>query len=145
MKEDDDDDTVKVAVIGKPNAGKSSLINRIAGEQRSIVSDIAGTTRDAVDSKIENSFGNFLFIDTAGLRRKSRVSKAGDDIERYSIIRAEMAIDRADVCVIMIDGVDGFTEQDAKVAGMAHNAGKACIVAVNKWDAVERTTKPWTK
>ena len=133
-EEDDDDDTVKVAVIGKPNAGKSSLINRIAGEQRSIVSDIAGTTRDAVDSKIENSFGNFLFIDTAGLRRKSRVSKAGDDIERYSIIRAEMAIDRADVCVIMIDGVDGFTEQDAKVAGMAHNAGKACIVAVNKWD-----------
>ena len=96
-EEDDDDDTVKVAVIGKPNAGKSSLINRIAGEQRSIVSDIAGTTRDAVDSKIENSFGNFLFIDTAGLRRKSRVSKAGDDIERYSIIRAEMAIDRADV------------------------------------------------
>lgn len=137
-EEDDDDDTVKVAVIGKPNAGKSSLINRIAGEQRSIVSDIAGTTRDAVDSKIENSFGNFLFIDTAGLRRKSRVSKAGDDIERYSIIRAEMAIDRADVCVIMIDGVDGFTEQDAKVAGMAHNAGKACIVAVNKWDAVEK-------
>ena len=144
-EEDDDDDTVKVAVIGKPNAGKSSLINRIAGEQRSIVSDIAGTTRDAVDSKIENSFGNFLFIDTAGLRRKSRVSKAGDDIERYSIIRAEMAIDRADVCVIMIDGVDGFTEQDAKVAGMAHNAGKACIVAVNKWDAVEKDDKTMDK
>ena len=144
-EEDDDDDTVKVAVIGKPNAGKSSLINRIAGEQRSIVSDIAGTTRDAVDSKIENSFGNFLFIDTAGLRRKSRVSKAGDDIERYSIIRAEMAIDRADVCVIMIDGVDGFTEQDAKVAGMAHNAGKACIEAVNKWDAVEKDDKTMDK
>lgn len=144
-EEDDDDDTVKVAVIGKPNAGKSSLINRIAGEQRSIVSDIAGTTRDAVDSKIENSFGNFLFIDTAGLRRKSRVSKAGDDIERYSIIRAEMAIDRADVCVIMIDGVDGFTEQDAKVAGMAHNAGKACIVAVNKWDVVEKDDKTMDK
>lgn len=144
-EEGDDDDTVKVAVIGKPNAGKSSLINRIAGEQRSIVSDIAGTTRDAVDSKIENSFGNFLFIDTAGLRRKSRVSKAGDDIERYSIIRAEMAIDRADVCVIMIDGVDGFTEQDAKVAGMAHNAGKACIVAVNKWDAVEKDDKTMDK
>lgn len=144
-EEDDDDDTVKVAVIGKPNAGKSSLINRIAGEQRSIVSDIAGTTRDAVDSKIENSFGNFLFIDTAGLRRKSRVSKAGDDIERYSIIRVEMAIDRADVCVIMIDGVDGFTEQDAKVAGMAHNAGKACIVAVNKWDAVEKDDKTMDK
>ena len=144
-EEDDDDDTVKVAVIGKPNAGKSSLINRIAGEQRSIVSDIAGTTRDAVDSKIENSFGNFLFIDTAGLRRKSRVSKAGDDIERYSIIRAEMAIDRADVCVIMIDGVDGFTEQDAKVAGMAHNAGKACSVAGYKWDAVEKDDKTMDK
>ena len=136
--QDEEDDSIKVAVIGKPNAGKSSLINRIAGEERSIVSDIAGTTRDAVDSQIENRFGKFLFIDTAGLRRKSRVAKAGDDIERYSIIRAEMAIDRADVCVIMIDGVDGYTEQDAKVAGMAHNAGKACIIAVNKWDAVDK-------
>ena len=143
--QDDEDDSIKVAVIGKPNAGKSSLINRIAGEERSIVSDIAGTTRDAVDSQIENRFGKFLFIDTAGLRRKSRVAKAGDDIERYSIIRAEMAIDRADVCVIMIDGVDGYTEQDAKVAGMAHNAGKACIVAVNKWDAVEKDDKTMDK
>ena len=143
--QDEKDDSIKVAVIGKPNAGKSSLINRIAGEERSIVSDIAGTTRDAVDSQIENRFGKFLFIDTAGLRRKSRVAKAGDDIERYSIIRAEMAIDRADVCVIMIDGVDGYTEQDAKVAGMAHNAGKACIVAVNKWDAVEKDDKTMDK
>jgi len=143
--QDEEDDSIKVAVIGKPNAGKSSLINRIAGEERSIVSDIAGTTRDAVDSQIENCFGKFLFIDTAGLRRKSRVAKAGDDIERYSIIRAEMAIDRADVCVIMIDGVDGYTEQDAKVAGMAHNAGKACIVAVNKWDAVEKDDKTMDK
>ena len=137
-KRQEEDDAVKVAVIGKPNAGKSSLVNRIAGEQRSIVSDIAGTTRDTVDSRIENKFGKFVFIDTAGLRRKSRVAKAGDDIERYSIIRAEMAVDRADVCVIMIDGADGYTEQDAKVAGMAVAAGKACIVAVNKWDAVER-------
>ena len=143
--QEEEDDSIKVAVIGKPNAGKSSLINRIAGEERSIVSDIAGTTRDAVDSQIENRFGKFLFIDTAGLRRKSRVAKAGDDIERYSIIRAEMAIDRADVCVIMIDGVDGYTEQDAKVAGMAHNAGKACIVAVNKWDAVEKDDKTMDK
>ena len=136
---------IKAVILGSPNAGKSSLINRIAGEERSIVSDIAGTTRDAVDSQIENRFGKFLFIDTAGLRRKSRVAKAGDDIERYSIIRAEMAIDRADVCVIMIDGVDGYTEQDAKVAGMAHNAGKACIVAVNKWDAVEKDDKTMDK
>ena len=133
-EEEDEDETVKVAVIGKPNAGKSSLVNRIAGEERAIVSDIAGTTRDAIDSVVENAHGKFTFIDTAGLRRKSRVSKAHDDIERYSIIRAEMAVDRADVCVIMIDGTEGFTEQDAKVAGLAHNRGKACIVAVNKWD-----------
>ena len=140
-EEAEEDDAIQVAVIGKPNAGKSSLVNRIAGEERVIVSDIAGTTRDAIDSRIENSHGNFIFIDTAGLRRKSRVSKAHDDIERYSIIRAEMAIDRADVCVIMIDGTEGFTEQDAKVAGLAHNAGKACIVAVNKWDDVEKNDK----
>ncbi len=138
---EEEDDAIQVAVIGKPNAGKSSLVNRIAGEERVIVSDIAGTTRDAIDSRIENSHGKFVFIDTAGLRRKSRVSKAHDDIERYSIIRAEMAIDRADVCVIMIDGTEGFTEQDAKVAGLAHNAGKACIVAVNKWDDVEKNDK----
>lgn len=140
-EDEEEDDAIQVAVIGKPNAGKSSLVNRIAGEERVIVSDIAGTTRDAIDSRIENSHGKFVFIDTAGLRRKSRVSKAHDDIERYSIIRAEMAIDRADVCVIMIDGTEGFTEQDAKVAGLAHNAGKACIVAVNKWDDVEKNDK----
>ncbi|MBR3844412.1 MAG: ribosome biogenesis GTPase Der [Clostridia bacterium] len=140
-EEEEEDDAIHVAVIGKPNAGKSSLVNRIVGEERVIVSDIAGTTRDAIDSRIENSHGKFVFIDTAGLRRKSRVTKAHDDIERYSIIRAEMAIDRADVCVIMIDGTEGFTEQDAKVAGLAHNAGKACIVAVNKWDDVEKNDK----
>ena len=136
--EDEDDDRIKVAVIGKPNAGKSSLINRIAGSERTIVSSIAGTTRDAIDTEIDNSHGKFLFIDTAGLRRKSRVSKAYDIIEHYSIIRAEMAVDRADVCVIMIDATEGYTEQDAKVAGLAHNAGKACIIAVNKWDAVDK-------
>lgn len=136
--EDEDDDRIKVAVIGKPNAGKSSLINRIAGSERTIVSSIAGTTRDAVDTEIDNSHGKFLFIDTAGLRRKSRVSKAYDIIEHYSIVRAEMAVDRADVCVIMIDATEGYTEQDAKVAGLAHNAGKACIIAVNKWDAVDK-------
>ena len=136
--EDEDDDRIKVAVIGKPNAGKSSLINRIAGSERTIVSSIAGTTRDAIDTEIYNSHGKFLFIDTAGLRRQSRVSKAYDIIEHYSIIRAEMAVDRADVCVIMIDATEGYTEQDAKVAGLAHNAGKACIIAVNKWDAVDK-------
>ena len=136
--EDEDDDRIKVAVIGKPNAGKSSLINRIAGSERTIVSSIAGTTRDAIDTEIDNSHGKFLFIDTAGLRRKSRVSKAYDIIEHYSIVRAEMAVDRADVCVIMIDATEGYTEQDAKVAGLAHNAGKACIIAVNKWDAVDK-------
>ena len=136
--EEEDDDRIKVAVIGKPNAGKSSLINRIAGSERTIVSSIAGTTRDAVDTEIDNSHGKFLFIDTAGLRRKSRVSKAYDIIEHYSIVRAEMAVDRADVCVIMIDATEGYTEQDAKVAGLAHNAGKACIIAVNKWDAVDK-------
>ena len=136
--EEEDDDRIKVAVIGKPNAGKSSLINRIAGSERTIVSSIAGTTRDAVDTEIDNSHGKFLFIVTAGLRRKSRVSKAYDIIEHYSIVRAEMAVDRADVCVIMIDATEGYTEQDAKVAGLAHNAGKACIIAVNKWDAVDK-------
>ncbi len=144
-EEEEESDTVKVAVIGKPNAGKSSLINRIAGEERAIVSDIAGTTRDSIDTDIENSHGRFTFIDTAGLRRKSRVTKAHDDIERYSIIRAEMAVDRADVCIIMIDGTEGFTEQDAKVAGLAHNQGKACIVAVNKWDDVEKDDKTMDK
>ena len=140
MKEDDDD-TVKVAVIGKPNAGKSSLINKIAGEERVIVSSIAGTTRDATDTLIENEFGRFTFIDTAGLRRKSRVD---NQIEKYSIIRAQMAVERANVCVIMIDAVEGFTEQDSKVAGIALEQGKGCIIAVNKWDAVEKDGKTMT-
>ncbi len=132
---DEEDDRIKVAVIGKPNAGKSSLINALAGEERSIVSDIAGTTRDAIDTEIDTKHGKFLLIDTAGLRRRSRVD---DAIEKYSILRAEMAVERADVCVILIDGVEGFTEQDSKVAGIAHEKGKACIIAVNKWDAVEK-------
>lgn len=136
--EEDDEDIINVAVIGKPNAGKSSLVNRIAGEQRSIVSDIAGTTRDAIDTSVENKYGKFNFIDTAGLRRKSRVE---DKIEKYSVLRAKMAIERADVCVIMIDGVDGFTEQDSKVAGLALEDGKACIIAVNKWDIVDKDVK----
>ncbi len=138
--EDEPEDTelIKVAVIGRPNAGKSSLINRIAGFERAIVSDIAGTTRDAIDTEITNAHGHFLFIDTAGLRRKSRVN---DAVEKYSVLRARMAVERADVCVIMIDAVEGFTEQDSKVAGIAHEQGKACIIAVNKWDAVEKDDK----
>ena len=135
--EDEEDDVIRVAVIGKPNVGKSSLINRMAGEERVIVSDIAGTTRDAVDTRVENEYGKFLFIDTAGIRRKSKVL---DNIERYSVLRAFMAVDRADVAVIVIDATVGFTEQDSKVAGYAHEQGKACIVAVNKWDAVENKT-----
>ena len=128
-------ENIRVAVIGKPNAGKSSLNNRIAGEDRCIVSDIAGTTRDAIDTQIENDYGRFTLIDTAGIRRKSRVD---DEIEKYSVIRAQMAIDRSDVCVIMIDATEGFTEQDSKVAALAHEAGKGCVIAVNKWDAVEK-------
>ena len=133
--EEKDDETIKVAIIGKPNAGKSSLVNKVAGETRVIVSDIAGTTRDAIDTVVENDKGKFLFIDTAGIRRKSRIK---DNVEKYSIIRAEAAVDRADVCVIMIDAIEGFTEQDSKVAGIAHEKGKACIIAVNKWDAIEK-------
>jgi GTP-binding protein len=136
--DDYEEDDIKVAVIGKPNAGKSSLINRIAGEERVIVSDIAGTTRDATDTVIDREEGRFIFIDTAGIRRKSKIT---EKIEHYSVLRAYMAIDRADVCVIMIDALEGFTEQDSKVAGYAHEQGKACIVAVNKWDAVEKTDK----
>lgn len=131
-------DVIKVAVIGKPNVGKSSLVNKVAGENRCIVSDIAGTTRDAVDMTIENPHGTFTFIDTAGLRRKSKVE---DSVEYYSNLRAEMAVERADVCLILIDGTVGFTEQDSKVAGIAHEAGKGCIVCVNKWDAVEKDDK----
>lgn len=134
-EEDEEDDTIKVAVIGKPNVGKSSLINRISGQERAIVSDIAGTTRDATDTRIENQYGKFTFIDTAGIRRKSKVT---DAIEKYSIIRARTAVERANVCVIMIDATEGFTEQDSKVAGIALDQGKGCIVVVNKWDAVEK-------
>ena len=135
--DDEDDDVIKVAVIGKPNVGKSSIINRICGEDRVIVSNIAGTTRDATDSVVENENGKFIFIDTAGIRRKSKVL---DSIEKFSVLRAYMAVDRADVAVIVIDATVGFTEQDSKVAGYAHEKGKACVVAVNKWDAVEKET-----
>ncbi len=131
----EEDDAVRVAVIGKPNVGKSSLVNALTGENRAIVSDIAGTTRDATDTRLENEHGKFVLIDTAGLRRKSRVD---DRIEKYSVLRAQMAVERADVCVILIDATEGFTEQDSKVAGIAHEQGKACIIAVNKWDAVEK-------
>lgn len=134
----DADDYIKVALIGKPNVGKSSLVNKIIGEDRMIVSDIAGTTRDATDSFIENKFGKFMFIDTAGLRRKSKVD---DAVEKYSVLRTDMAVERADVCVIMIDALEGFTEQDSKVAGRALEQGKGCIIAVNKWDAYEKDGK----
>ncbi len=136
--EQEEDEYIKVAIIGKPNVGKSSLVNAIAGEERVIVSDIAGTTRDATDTIVENKYGKFVFIDTAGLRRKSRVYA---EIEKYSVIRARMAVERAQVCIIMIDAVEGFTEQDSKVAGIAHELGKGCIIAVNKWDAVEKDGK----
>ncbi len=134
----DDDSTIKVAVIGKPNVGKSSLVNALCGEERVLVSNIAGTTRDSTDTRITNKFGDFLFIDTAGLRKKSKVD---DQIEKYSVMRAIASVERANVCVIMIDALEGFTEQDSKVAGIAHEAGKACIIAVNKWDAYEKDGK----
>lgn len=136
--EEQDDEYIRVAVIGKPNVGKSSLVNAISGEERAIVSDIAGTTRDATDTYIENESGKFIFVDTAGIRRKSKVDEA---IEKYSVLRARMAVERASVCIIMIDATEGFTEQDSKVAGIAHDLGKACIIAVNKWDAVEKDGK----
>jgi len=140
--EEEDDDTVKVAIIGKPNVGKSSLVNRILGEERVIVSNVAGTTRDAVDSFFQNEKGKFLFIDTAGMRKKSRVD---DRIEKFSVLRATMAIERSDVCLIMIDANEGVTEQDTKVAGLAHEAGKACIIVINKWDAVEKDGRTMDK
>ena len=136
--QDYSEDYIKVAVIGKPNVGKSSLVNRVSGEERMIVSNIAGTTRDAVDTVVENEFGKYVFIDTAGIRRKSKVD---EDVEKYSVLRAYMAVDRSDVCIIMIDATVGFTEQDSKVAGYAHEQGKACVVAVNKWDAIEKDDK----
>ena len=132
---EEDDDTIKVAVIGKPNAGKSSIINRIVGSERLIVSDIPGTTRDAVDTVVENEYGRFTFIDTAGIRRQSKID---DKIEKYSVLRAHMAVERADVCLIMIDASKGISEQDEKIAGIAHEAGKASIIVMNKWDAVEK-------
>ena len=137
-EEEEEEALIKVAVIGKPNVGKSSPINAISGEERAIVSDIAGTTRDATDTFISNEHGDFMFIDTAGLRRKSKVE---DQIEKYSVIRAKMAVEKSSVCVIMIDALEGFTEQDSKVAGIAHEMGKACIIAVNKWDALEKDGK----
>ncbi|MEL4860694.1 ribosome biogenesis GTPase Der [Pseudoflavonifractor phocaeensis] len=136
--EEEDDDVIKVAIIGKPNAGKSSLVNRILGQERVIVSDVAGTTRDAVDNYFENDKGKYLFIDTAGLRKKSKVD---DRVEKFSVLRATLAVERADVCLIMIDANEGVTEQDTKVAGLAHEAGKASIIVVNKWDAVEKDDK----
>lgn len=137
-EEEEEDDRIPVAVIGKPNVGKSSLVNRILGEQRMIVADEAGTTRDAVDSDVDNKYGKFTFIDTAGMRRRGKVE---DGVERYSVLRALTAVERARVCVIMIDATQGFSEQDSKVAGYAHEQGKACIIAVNKWDAIEKTDK----
>ena len=139
---EEESDVLKVAIIGKPNVGKSSLTNRILGQERVIVSNVAGTTRDAIDSYFENETGKYVFIDTAGMRKKSKVE---ENIERYSVLRATMAIDRADVCLIMIDATEGVTEQDTKVAGLAHEAGKACIIVVNKWDLVEKDGKTMDK
>ena len=134
---EEEEDRIKVAVIGKPNVGKSSLVNKILGEKRVIVSNVAGTTRDAVDSEFENQYGKYLLIDTAGIRRKSKVEER---VERFSVMRAQLAIERADVCLILIDARDGVTDQDTKIAGLAHEAGKASIIIVNKWDLVEKET-----
>ena len=141
----DDDEYIRVAVIGKPNAGKSSIINRIAGEERSIVSDMPGTTRDAVDTTVENSYGKYIFVDTAGIRRSAKID---DKLEKYSVMRAQLAVERADVCVIMIDANEGVTAQDERIAGIAHNAGKPSVIVINKWDTIEKdndTTKAFTK
>ena len=143
--ENEDEEYIKVAIIGKPNVGKSSLVNKILGENRSIVSNIAGTTRDSIDSKFENEHGKYIFIDTAGLRRHSKV---GENIEKYSVIRTNLAIERADVCILMIDANEGVTEQDTKIAGLAHEAGKAVIIAINKWDEYNKengTLESYTK
>ena len=143
--EAEEEDVISVAVIGKPNAGKSSLVNRILGDERMIVSNIPGTTRDAIDSRVENKYGKYHFIDTAGIRRQSRVA---DRIEKYSVLRAKMAVERADVCILVIDASEGITEQDEKIAGIAHEAGKATIIAVNKWDLIDKdnaTTNEFTK
>jgi GTP-binding protein len=137
-EENEEDDTVKVAVIGRPNAGKSSLVNKILGSERMIVSDIAGTTRDAIDSVFENKYGKYVFIDTAGIRKTGKIN---DSIEKYSILRAEMAVDRSDVCLIMVDATEGVTAQDERVAGIAHESGKACIIVINKWDLIEKDAK----
>ena len=141
----DEEDYIRVAVIGKPNAGKSSIVNRIAGEERAIVSDVPGTTRDAIDSKVENSYGKYIFVDTAGIRRSAKID---DKLEKYSVMRAELAVERADVCVIMVDANEGVTAQDERIAGIAHNAGKPSVIVINKWDTVEKdndTTKNFTK
>lgn len=138
----EEDDTIKVAIIGKPNVGKSSLVNYILGEKRCIVSNVAGTTRDAVDTRYENELGAYTFIDTAGIRRKSKVEER---VEKFSVMRAKLAIERADVCLIMLDARDGVTEQDTKIAGLAHEAGKASIIIVNKWDLVEKETNTMEK
>ena len=137
-EEEEDDDRIQVAIIGKPNVGKSSLTNKLLGQQRTIVSDMAGTTRDAIDSYFENETGKYVFIDTAGMRKKAKVDEA---IERYSVLRAQMAIERSDVCLILIDATEGVTEQDTKVAGLAHEAGKDCIIVVDKWGLVEKDGK----
>ncbi|MBE6987437.1 MAG: ribosome biogenesis GTPase Der [Ruminococcaceae bacterium] len=137
FEEEEKEERINVAVIGKPNAGKSSLINRISGEKRVIVSNVAGTTRDSIDTDIDNKYGKYTFVDTAGIRRKSKIEES---VEKFSVMRAMMSIERADVCVIMIDAVDGITDQDTKIAGYAHDNGKACIIAVNKWDLIEKET-----
>ena len=137
-----EDDRIRVAVIGKPNSGKSSLMNQVLGEKRVIVSNVAGTTRDSIDAEVDNEFGTYTFIDTAGIRRKAKVEEV---IEKYSVMRAHMAVERADVCVIMVDATEGVTDQDTKIAGLAHEAGKASVICINKWDAVEKDDKTMDK